>query len=197
VGSVVSLAAGSSVTLLVAEAEAIGSEACKTDPSFRAVSLSSSLDPDAIDSSSSAFWKAYWGRSALFLPTRPRVQQLWYGASYAMALTASRDPSTAPPGLYGVFATSDGCLWNGDYTLDYNQESTFFGVYSSNHAELAESYFGPILDWMPAAKTMAQQQCNASKKSCAPNALHFGCHLAPWGLQSFDTSYYVSLHGAA
>ena len=41
----------------------------------------------------------------------------------APAATASVDPSVPPPGLYGVWATSDSCSWNGDYTLDYNAEA--------------------------------------------------------------------------
>ena len=42
-----------------------------------------------------------------------------------------------PPGLYGPFATGDYAFWNGDFTLDYNQEAQYYGVFSSNHQELA------------------------------------------------------------
>lgn len=73
----------------------------------------------------------------------------------------------------------------GDYTLDYNQEAQYYGVYSSNHGEHGAPYFPPITDWMPAARAMAQEHAKAGKFTCPPNALHFSCHLAPWGYQSY------------
>ena len=57
-----------------------------------------------------------------------------------------------PSGLYGPWVTSDSPSWNGDYTLDYNQEAQYYGFYSSNHGAHAEAYFAPILQWMPAAR---------------------------------------------
>ena len=75
-------------------------------------------------------------------------------------------------------------------TFADNQEAQYYGFYSSNHGEHAEAYFGPILDWMPAAKLNALGHCAQANFSCPPNALHYACHLAPWGYQSRDTSTY-------
>ena len=35
--------------------------------------------------------------------------------------------------------------WNGDYTLDYNFEATFYGVYGSNHPELYDYTTPPVI----------------------------------------------------
>ena len=98
---------------------------------------------------------------------------------------------------YGPFVTGDFAWWNGDYTLDYNYQGTFYHVFASNHPERAAGYFGPILDFVPAARAMAQQAATEAHLSgCASNALRFATHLAPWGYQSRDTSAYGYYEGA-
>ena len=76
-------------------------------------------------------------------------------------------------------------------TLDYNQESTFFGVFSSNHAEQFASYAPPILAWRAAGAAQAQREAAAANVTCPPTALVYACHLAPWGAQSDDATVYM------
>ena len=90
---------------------------------------------------------------------RDTLEQFWWGSQYiAGSMTPSgRSPSAGPlrcrrPGCTGV--TTDGPSWNGDYTLDYNQEAQYYGVHSSNHPELA-AYCEPIWAWLPAARADA------------------------------------------
>ena len=74
--------------------------------------------------------------------------------------------------------------------LDYNQEAQFYGVYGSNHPAQAASYFTPIADWMPNALAEATSfvaHLHLTRPACK-KALHFSCHLAPWGYQSVDTT---------
>ena len=49
-----------------------------------------------------------------------------------------------PPGLYGPFATADFAFWNGDFTLDYNQEANFWGAQTANHPELILPFLDTI-----------------------------------------------------
>ena len=59
--------------------------------------------------------------------------------------------------------TRDACVCNdvigartdGDYTLDYNFQSEYYGVFSSNHAELATNYFPVILKALPLGRRRA------------------------------------------
>lgn len=76
-------------------------------------------------------------------------------------------------------------------TLDYNSESTFFAAFASNHAPQVASYAGPLLAWAGSAAKQAQLQAALANVSCPPSALHFACHLAPWGMQSIDETIYV------
>jgi hypothetical protein len=102
----------------------------------------------------------------------------------------STNPAVPASGLYGPWVTTDSPKWYGDYTLDYNQEAQFYGVYGSNHPAQAASYFPPITGWMPNARVEAASfaaHLNLTRTSCK-KALHFSCHLAPWGFQSSDTT---------
>ena len=81
-------------------------------------------------------------------------------------------------------------------TLDYNYESPYYGAFSSNHAAQTAHYWQPILDWLPAAAREAQSAAAAARVACPASALHYACHLAPWGLQSADQSVYMHSNGA-
>lgn len=176
------------------------------DPAPAAAALARSTAPDDVRNASQRFWAAYYGASRVWLPSRPAIEAMWLGAQYASACSM---PSAAvharlrgrapPPGLYGPFATTDFAFWNGDYTLDYNVEATFQHVHSSNHPELAASYFSMIDDWADAATANARAAATAANLSNArcENAVmkRFACHLAPWGYQSRDTSTYMEWNG--
>jgi len=136
------------------------------------------------------FWLRFWARSGVSTPARPELEQLWFGAQYALAGTSAEDASVPAPGLYGVWSTSDASNWNGDFTLDYNYESTLFGAFSSHHGDRTAGYFPPIVAWLASGgmAAMAAQESAASNISSPPGALHMPCHIAPWGMQSFDQS---------
>ena len=85
----------------------------KADPSADAVLQAVGADAAAIAAAAASWWRDFWGRSSVSLPGQPGLEALWNGAAYALAATSSVDPSVPPPGLYGVWATSDGCNWNG------------------------------------------------------------------------------------
>ena len=174
------------------------------DPAPAAAALALNTSAGAVKASSQALWRSYWNASSISLPTRPAIEAMWYGAQY---VTACMTPSASmhrrlrsrapPPGLYGPFTTTDFAFWNGDYTLDYNQQATFYHVYSSNHPERAAAYFTPITDWQEAAAEQAVAvAASAGNLTCSPKALNFACHLAPWGYQSRDTSSYGQWNGA-
>ena len=169
-----------------------------SDPAIAASVLAASTPPGEVAASAASFWGSFWGVSGLETPTLPYIHDLWYGAQFALAGTSPRAFNvTAAPGLYGVWATSDAAEWSGDYTLDYNQESTYFGTFSSNHPELSEGYYAFVLDWMPWGLQHAAAEAKRAGISaqCANNTLHYGCHLAPWGMQSDDTSTYMHWNG--
>lgn len=185
------LPADTALSLVLGEAETGGD----VDPSSSAAALAAGAAIADAAAAADAFWAEFWARSWVNLSSVPGAERLWHGAQYALAATASTDPRVPAPGLFGVWASSDEVGWNGDFTLDYNAESTFYGAFSSNHAPQVESYFPIITAWEPAARILASEQAAAYSLDCPPETLHYACHLAPWGLQSWDQTVYMHWNG--
>eukprot|EP01116_Phalansterium_solitarium_P024282 TRINITY_DN8859_c0_g1_i1.p1 TRINITY_DN8859_c0_g1~~TRINITY_DN8859_c0_g1_i1.p1 ORF type:complete len:900 (+),score=224.85 TRINITY_DN8859_c0_g1_i1:143-2842(+) len=149
-----------------------------------------------VEANADEWWTDFWAQSAVQFPSRPAVEEYWYGAQYILACAASSDADAPAPGLYGPWVTTDQPDWHGDYTLDYNQEATFYGAFGSNHVDQTSSYWGPILDYSGAAAKMAQAElASAHVGNCSAAALHYPCHLAPWGMQSQDQTVYMHWNG--
>lgn len=173
-----------------------------TDPTPAAAALAANTDPTTILSAAQSYWSSLHNVSGISLPGAADVEAFWWGALYITATmspstsTLQRRPLAPASGLYGPWVTVDGPGWNGDYTLDYNYEAQFYGLYSANHVDLAAAYYAPVLDWMPAAALGAQQAAAQAKINCTANkTLHYSCHLAPWGYQSRDQTIYMHWNG--
>lgn len=92
------------------------------DPTADAASLALATDPSTIASASGAFWNNFWDSSLVKLPSRPALEQMWFGSLYTTAISTAGARSVArtsgrlpPPGLYGPFASGDFCFWNGTH----------------------------------------------------------------------------------
>jgi hypothetical protein len=84
-----------------------------------------------------AWWKKFWLRS--FVQVHDKVlEEYYYGALYVLGC-ATR-PGTLAPSLFANFITTENVAWGGLYFMNYNEEAPFYGVFSSNHAELAKPY---------------------------------------------------------
>jgi hypothetical protein len=105
------------------------------DPTSDAVAQAAARSPGSVAADANVWWAALWGKSGIALPQSPLIEAFWYGSQYATAaMTASTEMLAEakgllpPPGLYGPWVSTDSPGWNGDYTLDYNQESQFYHV---------------------------------------------------------------------
>ena len=76
------------------------------------------------------WWKNFWAES--FVEIGDKVLEKFYYMSQYLIASAARTGKVAP-GLYGPWMTVDTPYWNGDYTLDYNHQMPYYGLYSSNH----------------------------------------------------------------
>lgn len=93
-----------------------------------------------------AWWKRFWLRS--FIQVHDKVlEDYYYGALYVLG--SSSRPGHLAPSLWGNFLTTDDAGWGGRYFMNYNEEAPFYGVFSSNHADLAEPYNRMVLAQMP------------------------------------------------
>ena len=79
---------------------------------------------------------------------------MWYRNLYFLRCVVR--PGAVSPGLFASLV-SDGPAWHGDYHTNYNIQSTFWPVYSSNHPELSEPYDRLIVDYLPRARWLCKE----------------------------------------
>jgi len=150
----VQLSPNSSMSVITALADtlAIQPPQAPTDPTADAVKWAISTTPAMVTAAAQTFWSHYYNQSAVFLPDTADVEAFWWGAQYYMAImspsdsTLTRRPLAPPSGLYGPWVTEDNPGWNGDFTLDYNQESQFFGAWTSNRIGTGRFLEGVVLN---------------------------------------------------
>ena len=90
------------------------------------------------------WWRGFWAKSSVELGD-PELEWRYHVSNYILG-SCSRDPEY-PPGIAGTWVTTDQPMWTGAYTLNYNHEACFYGLYSSNHIEQADPEDAPILDF--------------------------------------------------
>ncbi len=126
------------------------------DPKAAAIKLADnalSAAPEAVVRSHEAIWERFWSNSGLELDD-PVLQSMWYRNLYFLRCVIR--PGAVSPGLFASLV-SDGPAWHGDFHTNYNIQSTYWSVYSSNHPELSEPYDRLIVDYMPRARWLCQQ----------------------------------------
>lgn len=99
------------------------------------------------------WWSNFWTKSFVQIPDQ-LVQDEWYASLYLLACCSKSN--CPPPGLWGNFISSTGMYWEGDYTLDYNYQATFWAALACNHPELADNYDGLLLDHISRGQAAAQ-----------------------------------------
>jgi len=99
------------------------------------------------------WWREFWAHSLVEIGD-PVLEQRYYLSSYLMG-SGSRDPEF-PPGLFGIWVTDDDPRWAGDYHLNYNYQAPFYGLYSCNHIEQADTYEAPVLAFMDRGRAYAK-----------------------------------------
>lgn len=99
------------------------------------------------------WWSNFWTKSFVQVPDQ-QIQNTWYASLYLLACCSSSN--CPPPGLWGNYISSTGMYWEGDYTLDYNVEATFWGALACNHSELTANYDQMLLDHISRGQAIAQ-----------------------------------------
>jgi hypothetical protein len=99
-------------------------------------------DARALEVAHLNWWKSFWLRSLVELHD-PVLEDYYYGSLYLLG--ASSRPGKPAPSLWGNFISTDNAGWGGRYFMNYNEEAPFYGVFSSNHADLAEPYNRMVL----------------------------------------------------
>ncbi len=107
-----------------------------------------------------AWWANFWSQSAVKIDDHSDIEKYWYYSQYVLACCC--DKNKFAPGIFGNFITSDKPAWGGDYHLNYNHEAPFWGLYSSNHMDEADTYHRPIIEYIKKAQQNAKEQLHCS-----------------------------------
>ena len=109
---------------------------------------------DALWDAHMEWWDNFWNLSSVKIGDE-YLEKYYYISQYLFACS-SREGKFAP-GLWGPFITVDDTGWAGDYHLNYNYQSPYWGSYSSNHICLVDNYDQPILDFMDEGSRLAKE----------------------------------------
>jgi len=118
------------------------------------------------------WWHNYWMRSAV--RTGSDILDGYYYSSLYIIASAVR-AGKVPPGLFGPWITTNEPKWTGSYTLNYNYESPFYCLYTSNRQYLAESYIEPLLDIIPIGQMYAREKFDRP-------GIALPVEIGPWGM---------------
>ncbi|CAE8668106.1 unnamed protein product, partial [Polarella glacialis] len=134
------------------------------------------LDLQQLRASHARSWSSFWSRSFVSIPSSAVTTFHWHMSQYLLRIS-SWTGSSAAPGLFGPFVMDDEVSWLGDVTLNYNAEATYYGAAAASQLEAFEPYFETILDFLPAAKRLAEEHITG-----CPGAFYFPGHILPFGV---------------
>ena len=103
------------------------------------------------------WWENYWAASYIDLGVEDevlnQVQKYYYGAQYILGSTVNE--GKVAPGIYGVWRINDTPGWHGDYHMNYNFMSPFYGVCSANRPKLTLPAIEALFSYMPEGQRRA------------------------------------------
>ncbi len=100
------------------------------------------------------WWTNWYGKSRIALGDK-ELESFWYGQVYLLGSCVR--PGKLPPGLYGIWVTTDSPLWHNDFHMNYNYVATCYGCYASNRCDAADSLPDPLLAYLPRAVRNAKE----------------------------------------
>lgn len=116
-------------------------------------------------------WEEYWLKSYVFFNDK-ELERFYYGALYELACIT--DPEGhVPPGIAGGWIHNENPLWSGNYTMNYNAQAPFWGVYSANRPEMGMPFVRMVMDYLEEGKKLAEEK--GTKGVLIP------VHINPWG----------------
>jgi hypothetical protein len=129
-------------------------------------------------------------------PSTAQLAQLAIDCPRRATLSCHCPSRNAEAQYYGVFSSNHEELGALSHLIPYGLPRYAQAAVVKTHSKrgvshTASAYFPPITAWMDSAKQSAQAHAAKGGITCPANAMHFSCHLAPWGYQSHDQSEYM------
>ncbi len=101
-----------------------------------------------------SWWTNWYGKSRIALDDK-ELESFWYGQVYLLGSCVRK--GKLPPGLYGIWVTTDNPSWHNDFHLNYNYVATCYGAWASNRCDAADALPDPLLDYLPRAVRNAKE----------------------------------------
>ncbi len=156
------------------------------------VKLAKSRIDDALDAGFVAmrdqhevWWKAYWAKSALFVP-EPHILRHYYLVRYFYGAASRRGAPPMP--LQGVWTADSGNLppWKGDYHNDLNTQMTYMGYQGAGNFDEGACYLDFLWDRLPRFRRFAREFYGTGG-AAAPGVMSLaGEPLAGWVMYSLS-----------
>ena len=169
---------GKSLTIIAAFSSNFKSDDCLQT----AINKSKSVVLNKLRRAHEEWWKDYWEKSYVNIPD-PDIERQYYVSLYGMAC-CSRDPDFPPP-LFGTWITQEPPWWMADYHLNYNFMAPFYGLYSANRLEQADTYDAPILASIPIGEFYSDKVCGI------PGGIMLPVGIGPLGIETTRWSDYM------
>ena len=125
--------------------------------------------------STMAWWGEYWEKSSVSLPLAPAMENQWYRALYVLASShrTNDSPFSVAPGIVWP-KTTDGPIFRGAFTMNYNQQALYYGIYTANHAEIGKPFYNAMLQYIPRGRRDAETQFQCP-------GINMECEIFHWG----------------
>lgn len=117
-----------------------------------------------IRASHEAWWRGWWAKSRVATGDE-ELDRFYTGQVYLLG--AGIRSGKFPPGLYGIWVTTDNPKWHNDFHMNYNYVAPFYGCFAANRCEAADSMPDPLIDYLPQAIRNAKenlQKLDTSRK---------------------------------
>lgn len=131
-------------------------------------------DMKALKREHQQWWASFWKLSHVNIGDE-WMERYYYQSQYLLACS-TREGKIAP-GLWGSFICNEETAWAGDFHLNYNYQSPYWGCYSSNQICLTDNYDQPLLDYMEKGKAYAKELLGCK-------GLFYPVGIGPFGLSS-------------
>ena len=178
------LEAGQTCTIVVSVATNHDAAAYRTMAIERAESIEEEDIPTLVRLHR-GWWERFYAHS--YVEFNDPVLMDYYYASFYLLASCSRNPKF-PPGLLGVWITTDQPAWASDFHFNYNHEAPWWACYTAGHLELTEPYERPMLEYVPRARDNARKY-----EGC--RGIYFDVGIGPQGFaSSAEPNHYEDNH---
>ena len=107
-----------------------------------------------IKASHDVWWKEWWNRSRVATGDA-ELDRFYCGQVYLLG--AGVRSGKFPPGLYGIWVTTDNAKWHNDFHMNYNYVGTYYGCFAANRCEVADTMPDPLIAYLPQAIRNAKE----------------------------------------